>query len=77
VWDVSGIRNKLRSRLLSTDFEAWNDPRRAKSLLPVFVVVGGALGTLVRSYGVLEQVPLPVLWTTVAILGVTVLAVVD
>jgi hypothetical protein len=76
VWDVSGIRSELRSRPLSTDFEAWNDPRRAKSPLPVFVV-GGALGTLVRSYGVLDQVPLPVLWTTVAILGVTVLAVVD
>jgi hypothetical protein len=74
---MSDIRSKLRSRLLSTDFEAWNDPRRAKSLLPVFVVVGGGLGMLVQSYGILDQVPLPVLWTTFAIFGVTVLAVID
>jgi hypothetical protein len=71
------IRTKLRSRLLSTDFETWNNPRRAKLLLPIFVVVGGGLGVLIKSFGKLNQTPLPVLWTIFALLGVTFLAIVD
>jgi hypothetical protein len=74
---VPSVRTKLRSRLLSTDFGAWNNPRRPKLFLPVFVVVGGGLGILVQSYGVLKGVPLPVLWTVFALFGVTVLAIVD
>jgi hypothetical protein len=74
---MSGLRSKLRSRLLSADFEAWNNPRRAKLLLPVFVIAGGGVGILIQSYGALSQIPLPVIWTSVAIFGVTVLAIVD
>lgn len=74
---MSDIRSKLRSRLLSTGFEAWNNPQRAKLLLPVFVVVGGGLGILVQWYGVLNQAPLPVLWTIFVLLGVTFLAIFD
>jgi hypothetical protein len=74
---MSDIRTKLRSRLLSTGFEAWNNPQRAKLLLPVFVVIGGGLGVLIQSYGVLDQTPLPVLWTIFALLGVTFLAIFD
>jgi hypothetical protein len=75
--NVSDIRAKLRSRLLSTDFAAWNNPRRVKASLPVFVVLGGGLGILIQSYGVVSNIPLPVLWTLSAIVGVTVLAMID
>jgi len=74
---MSDIRTKLQSRLLSTDFEAWNNPQRVKLLLPIFVVIGGGLGILVQSYGALNQTPLPVLWTIFALLGITFLAIVD
>jgi hypothetical protein len=74
---MSDIRTKLQSRLLSTDFEAWNNPQRVKLLLPVFVVIGGGLGILIQSYGALNQTPLPVLWTIFVLLGVTFLAIVD
>ena len=74
---MSGIRTKLRSRLLSTDFEAWNNPRRPKLFLPVFIVVGGGLGIFIQAYGILNNIPLPVLWTLFAIFGVTVLAIID
>jgi hypothetical protein len=74
---MSDIRTKLQSRLLSADFEAWNNPQRVKLLLPIFVVIGGGLGILVQSYGALNQTPLPVLWTIFVLLGVTFLAIVD
>jgi len=74
---MSDIRTKLQSRLLSTDFEAWNNPQRVKLLLPIFVVIGGGLGILIQSYGALNQTPLPVLWTIFALLGITFLAIVD
>lgn len=74
---MSDLRTKLGSRLLSTDLEAWNNPRRAKLMLPVFVVFGGGLGVLVQSYAVLNDVPLPVLWTIFTLFGYTVLAIVD
>ena len=74
---MSDIRTKLQSRLLSTDFEAWNNPQRVKLLLPVFVVIGGGLGILIQSYGALNQTPLPILWTIFVLLGVTFLALVD
>jgi hypothetical protein len=74
---MSDIRTKLQSRLLSTDFEAWNNPQRVKLLLPIFVVIGGGLGILIQSYGALNQTPLPVLWTIFVLLGVTFLAIVD
>lgn len=74
---MSDIRTKLRSRLLSTNLEAWNNPRRVKLLLPVFVVAGGGLGIRIQSYGILNQTPLPVLWTMFALLGVTFLAIFD
>ncbi|OYR85025.1 hypothetical protein DJ84_04030 [Halorubrum ezzemoulense] len=74
---MSDIRTKLQSRLLSTDFEAWNNPQRVKLLLPVFVVIGGGLGILIQSYGALNQTPLPVLWTIFVLLAVTFLAIVD
>lgn len=74
---MSDIRTKLQSRLLSADFEAWNNPRRVKLSLPVFIVVGGGLGIFVQSYGALNDIPLPVLWTLVAMFGVTVLAIID
>ena len=74
---MSDIRTKLQSRLLSTDFEAWNNPQRVKLLLPVFVVIGGGLGILIQSYGTHNQTPLPVLWTIFVLLGVTFLAIVD
>ena len=74
---MSDIRTKLQSRLLSTDFEAWNNPQRVKLLLPVFVVIGGGLGILIQSYGILNQTPLPVLWTVFVLLGVAFLAIVD
>ena len=74
---MSDIRTKLRSRLLSADLEAWNNPRRVKLSLPVSVVVGGGLGIFIQSYGELNNIPLPILWTLVALLGVTVLAIID
>jgi len=74
---MSDIRTKLQSRLLSTDFEAWNNPQRVKLLLPIFVVIGGGLGILIQSYGALNQTPLPVLWTIFVLLGVTFLAILD
>ena len=74
---MSDIRTKLQSRLLSTDFEAWNNPQRVKLLLPVFLVIGGGLGILIQSYGILNQTPLPVLWTVFVLLGVAFLAIVD
>jgi hypothetical protein len=75
--NVSERYSKLRSRLLSADFEAWNNPRRAKLSLPVFVLVGGGLGIFIQSYGVLNNVPLPVLWMVFTMLGITVLALID
>jgi hypothetical protein len=77
IQNMSDIRSKLRSRLLSTDFEAWNNPRRVKLLLPIFVVFGGGLGILIQSSGVLDQIPLPVIWTMFTLLGVTFLAIGD
>ncbi|PHQ43603.1 hypothetical protein Z052_02920 [Halorubrum sp. C191] len=74
---MSDIRTKLQSRLLSTDFETWNNPQRVKLLLPVFLVIGGGLGILIQSYGILNQTPLPVLWTVFVLLGVAFLAIVD
>jgi len=74
---MSDIRTKLKSRLLSTDFETWNNPQRVKLLLPVFLVIGGGLGILIQSYGILNQTPLPVLWTAFVLLGVAFLAIVD
>ena len=74
---MSDIRTKLQSRLLSTDFETWNNPQRVKLLLPVFLVIGGGLGILIQSYGILSQTPLPVLWTVFVLLGVAFLAIVD
>lgn len=74
---MSDIRAKLQSRLLSADFEAWNNPRRAKASLPVFVIVGGGLGILIQSYGILNSIPLSVFWAFFAIVGVTVLAMID
>jgi hypothetical protein len=74
---MSDIRTKLKSRLLSTDFETWNNPQRVKLLLPVFLVIGGGLGILIQSYGILNQTPLPVLWTVFVLLGVAFLAIVD
>lgn len=71
------MRSKLRARLLSSDLGAWNNPRRAKLFLPVFIVVGGGLGLFIKSYGMLNDITLPVLWTLFSMLGVTVLAVVD
>jgi cation transporter-like permease len=71
------IRAKLSSRLLSTDFSEWNNPRRAKLMFPVFVVVGGGIGILVRYYTGFEDVPLPVLWTLFALFGYVVLALID
>ncbi|ERG93952.1 hypothetical protein [Haloquadratum walsbyi] len=74
---MSDICTKLQSRLLSTDFEAWNNPKRVKLLLPMFVIIGGGLGVLIQSYGALNRTPLPVLWTIFVLLGVTLLAIVD
>jgi len=74
---MSDIRTKLKSRLLSTDFETWNNPQRVKLLLPVFLVIGGGLGILIQSYGIRNQTPLPVLWTVFVLLGVAFLAIVD
>jgi hypothetical protein len=74
---MSDRRSKITSRLLSTEFDVWNNPRRAKLLLPVFIILGGGLGILIQSYGVLNQIPLPVLWTVFVILGVVVLASID
>ena len=74
---MSDIRTKLQSRLLSTDFETWNNPQRVKLLLPVLLVIGGGLGILIQSYGILNQTPLPVLWTVFVLLGVAFLAIVD
>jgi hypothetical protein len=74
---MSDERGKIASRLLSTEFSAWNDPRRAKRLLPVFVVAGGGIGILLQSNGVATDLPLPVLWTIVTLFGYVVLALVD
>lgn len=74
---MSDIRTKLRSRLFSVDFKAWNNPRRAKASLPVFAVVGGGLGIFIQSYEILSSIPLPVFWTFFAIVGVTILAIID
>lgn len=71
------IRTKLSSRLLSTDFEAWNSPRRARLLLPVFIVVGGGIGIFVQSHTAAADVPLPVLWTVFTLFGYIMLALVD
>jgi hypothetical protein len=74
---MSGLRAHLAARLLATDFEAWNNPRRAKRLLPVFIVLGGMLGILLQLYSPVESLPLPVVWTGVALAGILLLAIID
>lgn len=74
---MSGICTKLRSRLCSTDLTAWNNPQQAKLFIPIFVVAGGGFGILVQSYGALQHVPLPIVWTVFTMLGLTVLAIID
>jgi hypothetical protein len=74
---MSGLRAKLAARLLATDFEAWNNPRRAKRLLPVFIMFGGVLGILLHIYTPIKNPPLPIIWTGVTLVGILLLAIID
>lgn len=74
---MSDIRTKLRTRLLSTEFEAWNNPQRARAMLPVLIILGGGVGVLIQTHATLDDVPLPVLWTVFTFLGYAMLAVVN
>lgn len=71
------LRDKLRSRLLSTDFDNWNHPWRAKLMAPVFVVFGGVIGIIVHYHTPVDNPPLPVFWLGTLLLGYVVLATVD
>lgn len=71
------LRDKLCSRLLSTDFDNWNHPWRAKAMAPVFVVFGGIIGIVVHYHTSVDNPPLPVFWLGTLLLGYVVLATVD
>ena len=40
------VTQKLTSRLLAWDWDAWNHPHRAIILTPVFILIGGAISIL-------------------------------
>jgi len=75
--DVSSLRAKLSARRLDPDFKSWNYSRRAKLLLPIFIVIGGAVGLLVQSLTAADDLPLPVIWTAFTLVGYIRLAIID
>lgn len=81
---MSDVIPKLRDRLLRSNWDGWNHPRRAKLLTPVFVLAGGvvslALDTALghRGYDIAFDSLLTVLFCVgTLILGYAVLALLD
>ncbi|QKY19476.1 hypothetical protein B4589_003440 [Halolamina sp. CBA1230] len=81
---MTGLVRKLRDRLLSSNWEDWNHPRRAKLLTPVFVLGGGVASIAVQTvlahhgFGLPFDSLLTVAFCVGAlILGYAVLALVD
>lgn len=81
---MTGTLAKIRTRICSMEIDAWNHPRLAILMAPVFVLVGGGIGivaqTILAHYGYI--VALNGVFTLVMILltlvtGYAILAIFD
>lgn len=74
---MSSLIDELASRLLSTDFDGWNNSQIPKLMAPVFVLIGGCIGVISQHFTAFSGIPFPVFWLATMAVGYVVLAFVD